>query len=156
MKLPRFKITKIGKNSQMSISEYNECCRSIEKRNAIKEKLNNILDIIDNPNNIETIFGTFNNIQIEPYSDNETYSLSKIEDDKAGTYMILGFDAPMEGDREWRFWVECGDEDGYAETHAANIKPEEEKLIKQMYFDYKEKSKSLSRIEEKQGEDYER
>lgn len=85
--------------------------------------------------NIATKFGEFKNIKIEPYSDHETYSLSKIEN-KDG-YMILGFDAPMEDDNVWRFWVECGDADGHAKTHNAELKHEDISYIRQMYLEYK-------------------
>ena len=49
----RFKITEIGHNSQMSESEYEECVRSINRKNAVKKVLNSMLDVIDKPDNLE-------------------------------------------------------------------------------------------------------
>ena len=95
--------------------------------------------------NIFTKFGEFKDIKVEPYnSDQETYTLSKAEDEEG--YMILGFDAPTEDDNVWRFWVECGDEDGHAETHGAELKQEEMELIKQMYFEYKQKGEMNKKV----------
>lgn len=86
--------------------------------------------------NISTEFGEFKDIKIEPCGDNEVYSLSKIENKEKREYMILGFDAPIPDDNVWRFWVECGDSDGYAITHAIKLKQEEMSYIRQMYIDY--------------------
>lgn len=87
--------------------------------------------------NVTSKFGEFKDIKIEPYIDNETYTLSKIEG--ANEYMLLGFDAPSpeDMDNEWRFWVECGDADGHAETHAADLSQDEMTSLKEMYGKYK-------------------
>lgn len=89
--------------------------------------------------NIVTEFGEFKDIKIESYGSDETYSLAKIEDADKNEYMILGFDAPITDDNVWRFWVECGDADGYAETHKAKLKHDDMTFIRQMYLEYKSK-----------------
>ena len=48
MSLPRFKEIKFGScPSSMSVSEYEECVRSTERRNSIKRFLNKLLDWIE-------------------------------------------------------------------------------------------------------------
>ena len=49
MDIPRLKKTEIGFCSQMSASEYEEAVRSVERKNNLIDFANNILDIIDKP-----------------------------------------------------------------------------------------------------------
>lgn len=88
--------------------------------------------------NIETRFGAFENIKMSSYGGNEVYSLSEIEGSKEGEYFLLGFEAPVPDDNQWKFWVEKGYSDGSAETVPANLSLKDEQLIKQLYFDYKQ------------------
>ena len=53
MKIPRFKEKSIGYCPSMSSSEYEECVRSIERKNNVKRTLNAILDLIDKPDEKE-------------------------------------------------------------------------------------------------------
>lgn len=82
---------------------------------------------------IDTRFGKFTNIDhIEPYGGDGCYALGYMEDyydadvDRYSTgnetpYALLGFDVPVIDDPKWRFWVEFGDRDGYAETYDAEL-----------------------------------
>ena len=83
--------------------------------------------------NITTKFGEFKDLKVEPYGEG-TYTLSKIEN--GDEYIFLGFDAPIPTDEVWRFWVECGDVDGHAKTHSADLTETEMEYIKQMYSEY--------------------
>ena len=82
---------------------------------------------------MNTKFGEFTDLKVEPYGDG-TYTLSKIETENE--YIFLGFDAPIPSDEVWRFWVECGDADGHAETYSADLTESEKEHIKQMYEEY--------------------
>ena len=94
-------------------------------------------------------------VKVEPYMDG-SYILAQIVNN--GTYqdgspyvppyvwevpidyIWLGFDAPVVGDPVWRFWIEVGDINGYSNTYAANLTPEEEQTIKELYQEYRNKS----------------
>lgn len=84
---------------------------------------------------IKTKYGTFTDIDhIKPYG-HSTYTLGFMPDyedassytgtdDTNGNeepYALLGFDAPISDDPNWRFWVEFGDKKGYAETYDAEL-----------------------------------
>lgn len=99
---------------------------------------------------IRTKYGTFTGIDhIEPYG-HGTYELGYLpnyedagyytgRDDDEGNetpYALLGFDAPIDEDPHWRFWVEFGDRDGYAETYDAEISDSDKERIKQLYYEY--------------------
>lgn len=87
---------------------------------------------------IVTKFGMFENLIVESYGGDSTYSLAKI-DEEDDTYSLLGFDAPTKDDNVWRFWVECGDSDGHAETYAAELLACDEEHIKSLYKKYRER-----------------
>ena len=98
---------------------------------------------------IKTKYGVFTDIDsIEPYG-NGTYTLGYLPNyDNAGDYTggddngneipyaLLGFDAPIPTDDNWRFWVEFGDSEGYAETYDAGISESDKERIKQLYYEY--------------------
>lgn len=94
---------------------------------------------------IKTKFGIAKDIKIEPYGDN-TFTLAYISKTEyvptkeqpygSDSYELFGFDAPMESDPYWRFWVECGDFDGCAETYSAEISNDDKTFIRQMYIEY--------------------
>lgn len=94
---------------------------------------------------IQTKFGIAKNIKIEPYG-NGTYTLAYINKRKfiptdeepygEDAYDLFGFDAPIDDDPEWRFWVEFGDFNGESETYNAEISDDDKEKIKQMYYEY--------------------
>lgn len=82
---------------------------------------------------IKTPYGVFTDIDhIEDYG-NGTYVLAYLPDTdnidpfnvgangSEEPYMLLGFDAPVEDDPVWRFWVEFGDSEGASETEDAEL-----------------------------------
>lgn len=93
---------------------------------------------------IKTKFGVAKDIKIEPYSEHETYILGYINVGET-EYDLLGFDAPVEDDPVWRFWVESGDADEANETNDAEISEEDKELIKKMYAKYKRKCSNCKR-----------
>ena len=84
---------------------------------------------------IKTRFGIARNVKIEPYSGHEAYTLGYINAGET-EYDLLGFDAPLDDDPTWRFWVESGDADGANETNNAEISEDDQELIKKMYAEY--------------------
>lgn len=83
---------------------------------------------------IKTKFGVANDVQINEYSSNGTYTLGYIlKSEDTDKYILLGFDAPIKNDSKWRFWVECGDADGYAETYDAGLSKNDKDLIKELF-----------------------
>lgn len=88
--------------------------------------------------NIKTIYGVVNEEQIEikPYGCG-SYTVCYIKTHQQGDYYLLGFDAPMDDDNVWRFWIESGFKDGSAETDIADITDAEKKFIKSLYQKYK-------------------
>lgn len=87
--------------------------------------------------NITTIFGEAReeDITVVPYG-HGTYELCYLNSDGEGTYDLLGFDAPIPDDDEWRFWVESENVDGSAETSKVDITEEEKEYIKSLYYEY--------------------
>lgn len=74
-------------------------------------------------------------IKIEPYGYG-SYELCYLNSNGEGKYNLLGFDAPVEDDNVWRFWVESGDEDGSSETNKVDITNEEKEYIQSLYYTY--------------------
>ena len=86
---------------------------------------------------IKTRFGTAKDIKIDPYG-NGTYTLAYIFPmNEYDEYILFGFDAPLEDDPVWRFWVEFGDKDGAADTEDAKISDEDKEKIKKLFEEYK-------------------
>lgn len=97
---------------------------------------------------IRTKYGTFTDIDhIEPYGngtytlgympyDNASYYTDGDDDGNETPYALLGFDAPIPDDDNWRFWVEFGDSHGYAEIYDAEISASDKERIKQLYYEY--------------------
>lgn len=86
---------------------------------------------------IKTIFGEFTDLKVDLYCDNEAYILATIEDKETNGTLTLGFDAPIEDDNVWRYWIESEDVKGNAQTFKADITEEEKRYIQELYYKYK-------------------
>ena len=51
-------------------------------------------------------------------------------------YRFLGCDYPIQGDNEWRFWIEYGCKNGEAITETVNLKDEEKETIKKLVMEF--------------------
>lgn len=100
--------------------------------------------------NIIKIFGEVReeDIKVVPYG-HGTYELCYLNSDGEGNYDLLGFDAPIEDDNVWKFWVESGESEGSSETNKVDITDEEKDYIKSLYAEWELVE---NRIEDKYAE----
>ena len=86
---------------------------------------------------IKTRFGICKDVKIEPYiEEHNTFILGFIRGNFNTKYDVLGFDAPVEGDPEWRYWVTSGSPEGNDETNDAQISEEDKLKIQKLYSEY--------------------
>lgn len=96
---------------------------------------NDIKMLMKKAQSVKTPYGVFTNLEVTPYNE-ETYVLANLLKEEG--YVMLGFDAPVTDDNVWRFWVELGYADGSAETRSVELCKEEQDIIKELYFLYKQ------------------
>ena len=82
---------------------------------------------------VKTQFGIAKDIYVDYWEGEGVYLLADVDnpEDTGDEYTILGVDAPIEGDDEWRFWIGKGEgEDSVVDYIPAKLsKADEERLI---------------------------